>query len=99
MAENFRTKHDLVHDVPLFDLMERLECQGVATVWPHPSYFYRTLAGKAGWRSTRSTGKKGGKFLKKMRSKEKEESMSNIESNDRSSTMMGTLTISQTLLA
>ncbi|CAJ1356940.1 unnamed protein product, partial [Effrenium voratum] len=42
----FRTKHDLVHDVPLFNLMEALERAGIPTVWPHPSHLYRILAGK-----------------------------------------------------
>lgn len=46
VAGEFRTKHDLVHDVPLFQLMERLEGAGVPTLWPHPSHLYRTLAGK-----------------------------------------------------
>lgn len=46
VAGDFRTKNDMVHDAPLFGLMEALEEAGLPTVWPHPSYLYRTLAGK-----------------------------------------------------
>ncbi|CAE8722922.1 unnamed protein product, partial [Polarella glacialis] len=43
---DFRTKSWLIHDVPFFALMERLERAGFPTIWPHPSHLYRILAGK-----------------------------------------------------
>eukprot|EP00747_Dinoflagellata_sp_TGD_P007026 gnl/TRDRNA2_/TRDRNA2_116655_c0_seq1.p1 gnl/TRDRNA2_/TRDRNA2_116655_c0~~gnl/TRDRNA2_/TRDRNA2_116655_c0_seq1.p1 ORF type:complete len:322 (-),score=57.41 gnl/TRDRNA2_/TRDRNA2_116655_c0_seq1:132-1055(-) len=42
----FKSKSYLVHDRPLFDLMEHLERIGVPTVYPHPSHMYRTLVAK-----------------------------------------------------